>query len=85
MQRLERAGIQGDIGPKLNEEHDMEYWVEQAKANGTLAPQPKKENEKEQPITVSYDELVKSWQDSEAAMPASATPASAEGTMQKSN
>ncbi|MBH0237503.1 carbohydrate ABC transporter substrate-binding protein, partial [Methylobrevis sp. L22] len=63
LSRLERAGVQGDIGPKLNEEHDLEYWVEQAKANGTLAPQPKVENEKEQPITVNYDELVKSWAD----------------------
>ncbi|MCQ0986789.1 ABC transporter substrate-binding protein [Jiella marina] len=92
LNRLERAGIQGDIGPKLNEEHDMEYWVEQAKANGTIAPQPKKENEKEEPQTVSYDELVKSWQDEQAAMPedggqtpATATPASAEGSMETSN
>ncbi|MBC6717321.1 carbohydrate ABC transporter substrate-binding protein [Aurantimonas sp. DM33-3] len=67
MERIERAGIQGDIGPKLNEEQDMEYWVEQAKANGTLAPQPKKEDEKEQPITVNYDELVKSWADANAS------------------
>jgi len=73
MQRLERAGVQGDKGPKLNEEHDMAYWVEQAKMNGTLAPQPKKENEKEQGQTVSYDELVKSWADANAAAPA--TPA----------
>ena len=62
LERLERAGIQGAIGPKLNEEHDLAYWVDQAKANGTLAPQPKKDNEKDQPITISYDELVKSWQ-----------------------
>ncbi|MDY8109455.1 ABC transporter substrate-binding protein [Fulvimarina sp. 2208YS6-2-32] len=80
MERLERAGIQGDIGPKLNEEQDMEYWVEQAKANGTIAPQPKKENEKEEPQTVSYDELVKSWADSSASMPADGgqTPVTAE-------
>jgi glycerol transport system substrate-binding protein len=31
-------------------------------AKGNLAPQLKIENEKEQPITISYDELVKSWQ-----------------------
>ncbi|SMF18686.1 carbohydrate ABC transporter substrate-binding protein, CUT1 family [Tistlia consotensis] len=61
MSRIERAGIQGDRGPHLNKEHDMAYWVEQAKKNGTLAPQPKKANEKEKPITVDYDELVKSW------------------------
>ncbi|WP_062014329.1 ABC transporter substrate-binding protein [Aureimonas sp. AU4] len=76
MQRLERAGVQGDKGPKLNEEHDMAYWVEEAKKAGTLAPQPKKENEKEKGQTVSYDELVKSWADTNAAAPA-ATPVSA--------
>ena len=63
----QRAGVQGDIGPKMNEEHDMDHWVEQAKANGTLAPQPKIENEKEQPITIGYDELIKSWEDANAA------------------
>ena len=26
MERLERAGIQGDIGPKMAEEHDLAYW-----------------------------------------------------------
>jgi glycerol transport system substrate-binding protein len=67
LSRLERAGVQGDIGPKMNEEKDLEYWVEQAKANGTLAPQPKIENEKEQPITIGYDELIKSWEDANAA------------------
>ncbi|WP_435301103.1 ABC transporter substrate-binding protein [Aureimonas altamirensis] len=75
MARLERAGVQGDKGPVLNEEHDMEYWVEQAKANGTLAPQPKKENEKETPITVNYDELVKSWADAAGSDRADAAPA----------
>jgi glycerol transport system substrate-binding protein len=29
---------------------------------GNLAPQLKIENEKEKPMTVNYDELVKSWQ-----------------------
>ena len=33
----------------------------------TLAPQPKIENEKEEPQTVSYDELVKSWQSETSA------------------
>jgi len=63
MERLERAGIQGEKGPKMNEEHDLDYWVAEAKKNGTLAPQPKIENEKEKPQTVNYDELVKSWAD----------------------
>ena len=63
LSRLERAGVQGDIGPKLNEEHPMAYWVEKAKANGQLAPQAKLANEKEQPITIDYDDLIKSWAD----------------------
>ena len=62
LSRLERAGIQGDIGPKLAEEHDLAYWHEDAVKKGNLAPQPKIENEKEKPLTVNYDELVKSWQ-----------------------
>ncbi|KAA0970621.1 carbohydrate ABC transporter substrate-binding protein [Aureimonas fodinaquatilis] len=64
--RLERAGIQGDKGPKLNEEHDLAYWAEKAKEEGTLAPQLKIENEKEQPQTVNYDDLVKSWADAKS-------------------
>ena len=62
MERLERAGVQGDIGPKLAEEHDLAWWSNYAAEHGSLAPQPKLENEDPQPETVSYDELVKSWQ-----------------------
>ena len=57
LERLERAGVQGDIGPKLNEERDPEYWLSQPGS-----PKAKLENEDEAPITVSYDELIKSWQ-----------------------
>ncbi|MGO4910431.1 ABC transporter substrate-binding protein [Pseudorhodobacter sp. W20_MBD10_FR17] len=56
LERLERAGIQGDIGPKLNEERDAEYWFAQPGA-----PYAKLENEDEEPQTVSYDELIASW------------------------
>jgi glycerol transport system substrate-binding protein len=62
MERIQRSGVQGDLGPNLNEEHDLEYWVEQASANGTIAPQAKLENEDEQPMTITYDELIQSWQ-----------------------
>ncbi|MEL7138428.1 MAG: ABC transporter substrate-binding protein, partial [Pseudomonadota bacterium] len=57
LQRLERAGIQGDIGPKLNEEQDASVWLEQAGA-----PKAKLDNEKPAPETISYDELIKSWE-----------------------
>ena len=57
LERLERAGVQGDIGPKMNEEKDAQEWLD---APG--APVAKLENEKPQGETVSYDELIKSWQ-----------------------
>ncbi len=56
MQRLERAGIQGECGPKLNPEQDPTYWL-----NLPGAPKAKLANEKPQGETVDYDELVKSW------------------------
>ncbi|WP_313136354.1 ABC transporter substrate-binding protein [Paracoccus jeotgali] len=57
LERLERAGVQGDLGPKLNEEKDPQEWLD---AEG--APVAKLDNEKPQGETVSYDELIKSWQ-----------------------
>lgn len=57
MERIERAGIQGEIGPVMNEEQDPEYWYSQPGS-----PVAKLENEDEEPQTVSYDELIKSWQ-----------------------
>ncbi len=58
LMRLERAGVQPTCGPKLNEERDAQYWLDQPGA-----PKPKLSNEKPQGQTVSYDELVKSWQE----------------------
>ncbi|WP_370160147.1 ABC transporter substrate-binding protein, partial [Limimaricola soesokkakensis] len=52
LERLERAGIQGDLGPVMNEEQDPQYWLDQPGA-----PKPKLENEDEEPETISYDEL----------------------------
>ncbi|MDM7932991.1 ABC transporter substrate-binding protein [Tabrizicola sp.] len=57
MERIERAGVQGDIGPKMNEPQDAQVWLD---APG--APVAKLENEKPQGETISYDELIKSWQ-----------------------
>ncbi len=58
MERLERAGVQGEFGPALNEQRDPSYWLEEQPG----APKPKLENEDEEPETIAYDELVKSWQ-----------------------
>ncbi len=58
MARLERSGIQGDLGPKLNEEQDPEYWLSQEGA-----PWAKLENEKPQGVTVDYEELLQAWRE----------------------
>ncbi|MBI1172428.1 extracellular solute-binding protein [bacterium] len=60
--RIEKSGKQGDIGPKLAAEHDLAFWNADAVAKGNLAPQLKIAEEKEKPVTVNYDELIKSWQ-----------------------
>ena len=57
MARLERAGVQGDCGPKLNEEMDDAHWLDQEGS-----PKAKLDNEKPQGETVDYDELIKSWE-----------------------
>ncbi len=54
--RIERAGIQGEMGPKLNPKKDASYWL-----NQPGSPKPKLANEKPKPVTISYDELIKSW------------------------
>jgi glycerol transport system substrate-binding protein len=61
MARLERAGVQGECGPKLNEKQTAQYWMDKAKADGNIAPQPKLDNEKPKGETVDYDTLIKSW------------------------
>ena len=58
LMRLERAGVQGDLGPVMNEEKGAEYWLAQPGA-----PKAKLENEDEEPQTIAYDELIKSWQE----------------------
>ncbi|MBJ6137816.1 ABC transporter substrate-binding protein [Marinobacter litoralis] len=58
MQRLERANVMPNCGPKLNEPRDPQYWLDQPGA-----PKPKLENEKVQGKTVPYKELLKTWED----------------------
>ena len=57
MERIERSGVQGDIGPKMNEPQDAQVWLD---APG--APVAKLADERGTPETISYDELIKSWQ-----------------------
>ncbi|MBS1301726.1 carbohydrate ABC transporter substrate-binding protein [Loktanella sp. SALINAS62] len=56
MERIERSGIQGDLGPVMGEELEASYWLEQPGA-----PKPALEDEDEEPVTIGYDELVSSW------------------------
>ncbi|MEM6584845.1 MAG: ABC transporter substrate-binding protein, partial [Pseudomonadota bacterium] len=55
-ERLERAGLQGDLGPKLGEPRDAEYWLSQPGA-----PKAKLANEDPAPQTIAYDRLVETW------------------------
>jgi len=57
MERIERAGVQGDIGPKMNEPQDAQVWLDEPGA-----PVAKLDNEKPMGETIAYDELIKSWQ-----------------------
>ena len=55
--RIERAGVQGDLGPLLNDESDADFWLSQPGS-----PKAKLTNEREVPQTIDYDELIQSWQ-----------------------
>ena len=56
MERIERSGVQGDIGPKMGEVKDAQYWLDQPGA-----PKPKLADERGKPETIGYDELIASW------------------------
>ena len=56
--RLERSGVQGDCGPKLNDEVDEAEWL-----NQPGSPKAKLENEKPQGETVNYDDLIQAWRE----------------------
>jgi len=58
LERIERSGIQGDKGPKLNPKKDESYWL-----NQPGAPKPKLANEKPQGETVDYDGLLQAWKE----------------------
>jgi glycerol transport system substrate-binding protein len=55
--RLERAGAGGECGPQLNEERPAEEWFAEPGA-----PVPKLDDERGEPATVSYDELIAEWE-----------------------
>ncbi len=57
MERLERASVMPNCGPKLNEPRDPQYWLDQPGA-----PKQKLDNEKPQGKTVRYEDLLKTWE-----------------------
>ena len=60
--RLERIGIQGDCGPRLNPEADPEEWLSKPGA-----PKPRLDNEKPRGRTVPYDQLIRAWREGRAS------------------
>ncbi|MFP6817020.1 MAG: hypothetical protein VB949_15320, partial [Pseudomonadales bacterium] len=56
--RLQRAEIQGECGPRLNDEVDPQMWLAQPGA-----PKPKLDDEKPPGMTVAYDELIAEWRE----------------------
>lgn len=54
--RLERSGLQGDLGPKLAKERGNAYWLQQPGS-----PKAKLANEDPEPLTIAYDKLVATW------------------------
>ena len=61
MGRIEKSGVQGACGPKLNPKKTAEYWYDKSTKDGNVAPQRKLANEKPKGETVDYDTLIKSW------------------------
>jgi glycerol transport system substrate-binding protein len=57
LRRVERSGTGGDCAPRLNEERDAEYWLDQPGA-----PVPELPDERGEPETVPYDELIAEWE-----------------------
>jgi glycerol transport system substrate-binding protein len=62
--RLERSNIGGDCGPRLNEERDPQAWLDEPGA-----PVPQLEDERGQPQTVAYDDLIAQWEAQEPTGP----------------
>jgi glycerol transport system substrate-binding protein len=58
LERLQRAEIQGECGPRLNDEVDPQMWLAQPGA-----PKPKLDDEKPPGMTVAYDELIAEWRE----------------------
>ena len=56
----EGANVYGGCGPRLNEEREASYWLDQPGS-----PKAKLDNEKPQGVTVAYEDLIKRWADAQ--------------------
>jgi glycerol transport system substrate-binding protein len=56
LERLERSGMQGECGPRLNPEEDSEVWLARPGS-----PKPRLADEKPPGQTVPYDSLIHAW------------------------
>jgi len=53
----EKANVYGGCGPRLNEEMEASFWLDQPGS-----PKAKLDNEKPQGETIAYDDLIKQWE-----------------------
>ncbi len=58
LRRLERSGIQGECGPKLNKEQNESVWLDKPGS-----PKAMLANEKPKGETVDYDQLIQTWRE----------------------
>ena len=61
LRRLERAKVQGECGPKLNQAVKESEWL-----NKPGSPKAKLANEKPPGQTVNYDKLLAAWRQGKA-------------------
>jgi glycerol transport system substrate-binding protein len=61
MARIERSGLQGECGPKMNPPQAEEKWLAKDKA-----PHAKLANEKPKGETVPYEKLLQAWKEGRA-------------------
>lgn len=56
LERIERSGVQGELGPVMGEPQDPQVWLDEPGA-----PVAELADERGTPETIAYDELIKVW------------------------
>jgi glycerol transport system substrate-binding protein len=60
--RIERSGVGGNCAPRLNDERDPDEWLAEPGA-----PVERLDDERGEPVTVDYDELLATWEAGDAS------------------